>query len=458
MATKPKTKPIPQSADDAAADWAKNNLAGGAGGMPENPEGGLADQGGGSPISITKSRVSELGAKMAAGELLNKSESDELAEWMKSQRQEETIDARRAELGAKMAEGDLSKSEQRELVDLLSKAKKKDEDEEDESDDQEGQEGKQGEEAEGEGEEEGEEKTEKSRRAELGAKMAAGELLSKAEQDELVDFMKSQTTPPAEVPVVDAEALEKSMDALAALAAGQEAAATDRRAELGAKMAEGDLSKSEEQELLDLLKSRVGGEPEVQGAEVDPLNKGGTAVAWGQEPKVAEAYEVAPYLAEMNQLLGNAIDGIKSDLSKSETSRRAFNVGLAKALQGVGRVVQASNELIKSVQEENTAIKQQYAVLSNRLGLVEAAPLPYKGNGRSAKVLNKSFSGNTSGENLTPDQISDGLETLLSKSMADGRGMIAPCGEDLGEKIPRWESAHLISEALVNDVRQALQG
>ena len=324
MATKPKTKPIPQSADDAAADWAKNNLAGGAGGMPENPEGGLADQGGGSPISITKSRVSELGAKMAAGELLNKSESDELAEWMKSQRQEETIDARRAELGAKMAEGDLSKSE--------------------------------------------------------------------------------------------------------------------------------------EQELLDLLKSRVGGEPEVQGAEVDPLNKGGTAVAWGQEPKVAEAYEVAPYLAEMNQLLGNAIDGIKSDLSKSETSRRAFNVGLAKALQGVGRVVQASNELIKSVQEENTAIKQQYAVLSNRLGLVEAAPLPYKGNGRSAKVLNKSFSGNTSGENLTPDQISDGLETLLSKSMADGRGMIAPCGEDLGEKIPRWESAHLISEALVNDVRQALQG
>jgi hypothetical protein len=391
MAKKPKNQ-TPRSSDDMAAEWAKSNMAGG---MPEDPEGGMADQ--------------------AGGERISKSQDSE------DEKPEPAVDdaVRWNQLAAKMAEGELTKSEQQELNGLLLKAKKSDEDEdeaeEDETEDQEKQEGEQGEEAEGE-------KSEKS--------LASSE---------------TETIPE--------NVLEKSLDALEQAAAGEQEATPDRRAELGAKMATGELTKSEEQELFDLLKSATATE-ETEGV----LSKSKTtAEQFASNPTVSEAYEVAPFLRTLGDLLGNSLDEIKGDLVKSEASRRTFNIGLAKALHGVGRVVQESAEMIKSLQRENSELK-------DRLESVEQAPMPFKGRtgtgkAPSAKPLRKSFAGGDD-DQLSYDQVDRGLELLLSKSLASGRGTIAPCGIDLGgpQGMSKWESAHVLPRELLDDVKKALSG
>jgi len=219
--------------------------------------------------------------------------------------------------------------------------------------------------------------------------------------------------------------LAKSLAQLEALA--EEGDSDSRKDKLLAKAQSGeDLSKSEADELYQLLGGESGSEETSLGDEI--------AKGFSDNETVQQALDVSEYLQENHTELTKSLDKLADAIEKSGNAQHGFNLILAKAVAETGRGVVAIQE---------------------RLGLIERQPARKPKAVRSpAQAMEKGFGGREpNGEQLSKSDVLDALEEMLQKSVADGRGGATEDGIDLGVASSKFEQFGQISPTLLNKVR-----
>lgn len=275
------------------------------------------------------------------------------------------------------------------------------------------------------------------------ASMRKRKAMSKAKKENEEEEYEEEEmmTKKSEVEQIDADALIKSLETLEAIAQGSTVPApADRRAELGEKLAEGTLSKSEMRELADLMKAGTETEEALEKSEdvEEEVEKSEKSFQenWSEDKDLQEGYEVSNFLERHSQLTASALDQVQNNLSKSLGSHvdrvQVFNTQLAKSLMGMAQLAQRQESLIKS--------------LADRLENVENTPLPRKSVG-NVRALQKSMDGEVGGgSEIGRDEILSTLEKMAFKSDT------APCGEPLIRAVTLFEQTGKLSKSLYNDV------
>ena len=258
----------------------------------------------------------------------------------------------------------------------------------------------------------------------------------------------------AEKGEVSVDDLNKSLDALEAVALGSTVMAPkERRAELAEKLSEGSLTKAEMTELADLMKAGGAEEAAEELAKSDDPQDETQEEGWEAEfgkswqeefstnESVKEAYDASAFLEAQSQLIAAALDQTQDVLKKALEDDRAqtgrFNVALAKSLKGMAHLTAEQGDLIKS--------------LAGRLEQVENTPLPRKGVG-NVRALQKSVP-NEAGMGAGPgrEQILDTLERM-SKLRERSAG-----GERLDYAVTLFEQDGQISKSLYNEVVEEMR-
>lgn len=281
--------------------------------------------------------------------------------------------------------------------------------------------------------------------------------MSKAETEEDEDEGDMEESYKKSESDVDADSLIKSLETLEAIAQGASAPTVEeRKLALLGKLGEGSLSKSEMQELSDLMKgldddseNAESDEDALSKSESQSDNDGDQDMAddsdemeksfqnrWGQDQDLQEGYEVSSFLERHSQLTAAALDEVQNTLSKSLDAQRnraqQFNTQLAKSLRGMAELAQRQETLIKS--------------LTDRLETVENTPLPRKGVS-NVSTLQKSMSGEVGGDqSLGRNEILNTLEDMAMKSD------VAPCGEPLMRAVAMYENSGQLTKSLYSDV------
>lgn len=237
---------------------------------------------------------------------------------------------------------------------------------------------------------------------------------------------------------IEGDLLMKSLDSLQ-VAAEQSAPGADRRAELANKLAKGQASREEQEELGRLLSGD-------EGDADDSLGKSLSDVLH-DDADVQDAYNASAFIEKQSELVAKSIDGLAERMTKAQSNQHAFNTALAKSFHDLGSAFVQQQELVKSQQAQLQAV-------SARLGIVERQPQPRRAaTAASGKPLAKSFEGQ--GEQpLTPQEVSVGLERLMIKSQANN--WMLPCGEPVDVAVAKFETSGQLSEGVQRDIRKAL--
>lgn len=244
----------------------------------------------------------------------------------------------------------------------------------------------------------------------------------------------------------DADELIKSLETLESIAQGSSVAApAERREELGRKLAAGTLSKSEMQELGELMKADALAEDELAKSddeELDYLDDEDISFqkSFSEDPELSEGYEVSNFLERHSQMTAAALDQVQGTLSKSLEIHRdratAFNTQLAKSLRGMAELAQRQDSIIKS--------------MAARLEVVENAPLPRRGVTSQAQVLHKSMGASEvggAGQTLSKSDLGDTLEQMAMRGIQS-----TPSGHRVDMAMAMLEQGGQIAKSLYNDI------
>jgi hypothetical protein len=150
--------------------------------------------------------------------------------------------------------------------------------------------------------------------------------------------------------------------------------------------------------------------------------------------------DVSDYLDQNQQALIKSLTGLSDHIESGDKRQHEFNLVLAKAVSGVGRLVKG---------------------MSERLGVIENQPVrPPKSRGvQPGQVLQKGFAGSPAGDSeLSHSQILEGLENMMQKSMADGKDGYTESGENLLMATAKFEQTRTISPGLLNEIRDFRNG
>lgn len=248
----------------------------------------------------------------------------------------------------------------------------------------------------------------------------------------------------------DADELIKSLEVLEAVAQGSSVPApAERRSELASKLSDGTLSKSEMQELSDLMKS---GEVHAKG---DTLAKSDTEAStpethqqkFSDDYELSEGYEVSPFLERHSQMTAAALDQVQTSLSKSIDQNRdgqvAFNSQLAKSLMGMAQLAKIQDSLIKSQ-------ASQLGELTARLSHVENQPVPRRGVTSAAQLLHKSMGAGEVGvpqDQLGKSDVMDSLEQMAMRNITATQS-----GHRVDMAMALIEQGGQIAKSLYNDI------
>lgn len=279
-----------------------------------------------------------------------------------------------------------------------------------------------------------------------GSQMTPGPVLNKGKKkkdDEDEDEKKDEKM---EYSVSDDDLIKTLDDALETARGASPDPDPDRRAELADKLAKGENTPEELQELHGLIKS------ELPSEETDEdLDKSFTETAL-DDPDIqadiktnvdGQEYDVSGFLARQNAFVGGALDSIRGDLVKSLTKgfgdASRFNLAMAKANRALGQRVLEQGDLVKS--------------LTDRLSVVEETPVPHRAL-QGAAQLKKSLPQTDGNQNLpTRAQIINGLTHLNKSAGDDGK---APCGRDITEAVVRFESTGQIHPDMMANIKKAI--
>lgn len=227
------------------------------------------------------------------------------------------------------------------------------------------------------------------------------------------------------------ERLVKSLDNLEALAASSPAARKDFLLEK-AKSDEG-LTAEENVELYKAL----GGEVESYGL-AEEVTK---SLDPDQNSDLGATIDVTGYLGELNKSMQQFCYDLADRVEKSQNRQGELSLALCKGLADVGRTVLKQGQLIKSLQEHVNSFGQAPA----------RGPKAKLGPGG---VMQKSFAGGPTGEELSKSEISDTLDQMHKASIDAGQQGYAACGEDLGLAVTKFENGSQISPGLWQELIQ----
>jgi len=219
--------------------------------------------------------------------------------------------------------------------------------------------------------------------------------------------------------------LQKSLDKLSAFATDGDM--PSRKAALLSKASDDTLSKSEQEELFELL----GGVSAVADEPGEAIVK-----SMGENDNLQKALDVSEYLQEQHGELVKSLRNVGDEIQKSDNRRHEFNLVMAKAIRDIGLMV-------KSMSEEMGVIGARPARAPKSLGVTT----------RSAQVLQKSFAGQPGEDILSKSQVLDGLDGLMEESMEKGMGGATEFGEDIAIATAKYEQTHMISKPMLGAVK-----
>ena len=209
--------------------------------------------------------------------------------------------------------------------------------------------------------------------------------------------------------------------------------APSRKQMLLAKANEGDLSKSEREELFSVL---GGGEAVADDSTAEAIVK-----SMGENDNLQKALDVSEYLQEQHVEMVKSLRTVGDEIQKSDHRRHEFNLILAKAVGDIG-------EMVKSLSETVSTLAGQPARGPKSLGV----------STRPAQVVQRGFGGQPPvGENLTKSMVLDTMESMMEESMTKGMNGLAGCGEDLTLSACKYEQTNQISPALFAEVREKMK-
>ena len=220
--------------------------------------------------------------------------------------------------------------------------------------------------------------------------------------------------------------LQKSLDKLEEFAKADDK--PSRKDELLARASKANLTKSENEELFQLL-----------GNGEDQLAKGDNEIskALTDNEPLQKSMDVSSYLQENHDAMVKSLDAVGEAIQKSDARRHEFALLQAKAIVDIGNLVKSMSETLDAVVNQPVA------------GPKSAGVRP------GTKPLQKSFAGTQSGgeEVLSKSMILDSLDGLMAKSMADGQGGRTPMGEDINLAIAKFETTSQISPSMLEAVK-----
>jgi hypothetical protein len=223
--------------------------------------------------------------------------------------------------------------------------------------------------------------------------------------------------------------LEKSLQKLEGVIMGSDQ--TSRKDALLAQAQTSELSKSEREELFNLL----GGAQEVAATPAEDVAKG-----LKENSTLQKALDVSDYLTEQHTELCKSLSSLGEVVQKSDSRQHEFNLVLAKAVSDVGN-------LVKAVAETVGAIAGQPARAPKSAGV------------QGGKVLSKSFAGNTPAEGqLSKSEILETLDAMMEKSMKEGTHGHTANGQDILMGISKYEQTNAMSPGLLAEVQAFRNG
>ena len=227
---------------------------------------------------------------------------------------------------------------------------------------------------------------------------------------------------------VTGEDLQKSLDKLEEVATHDDA--PSRKEVLLGKANEGELKKSERDELFEIL----GGAP-VSHDDSDLTDEITKSLTDNDDLNNALNVDVSGYLREMNDSLVKSLETVGTAINQSENRQNEKFLVMAKAVHDIGSMVKS----LADVQEE---FLEKPAHKPKSLGLQGAEP------------MHKSFGGaDPAGENLSKSMMLNTMVDMTEKSL-DGEGDGKVAGEDMAYATAKFESDGLISPKMIDAVKQ----
>lgn len=221
---------------------------------------------------------------------------------------------------------------------------------------------------------------------------------------------------------LSSEDLEKSLDRLGEFAESNDAVA--RKNVLLQKAMEGDLEKSEREELFGLM----GGASEESGeSHSETITK-----SMGENETLQKALDVSDYLREQHDELCKSLGHLADYQEQSESRQHEFNLVLAKAVSDTGKLVKA---------------------MSTKLGIIASQPAR-EPKSRGTQPLQKSFAGqNPESDQLSKGMVLDALDALHQESLEKGMDGRTNGGESILNAIAKYEHSNMLSKSMLTEVQ-----
>ena len=223
--------------------------------------------------------------------------------------------------------------------------------------------------------------------------------------------------------------LQKSLDLLEDFAKSEDA--PSRKEELIGKASTGELTKSENEELFQILGGGVATVAEPTLGET--ISKSLTY----NEP-LQTAVDVSGYLQENHDALVKSLGAVGDEIQKSDTRRHEFAMLQAKALVDIGNMMKSLAHTVGGfIEQPATGPKS-------------------RGVNNPAQPLNKSFGGQPpEGEQLNKSMVMDGLDRLMEDSMEKGQGgRLTTTNEDISLAVAKFEGSGQISPTMLEAVKR----
>ena len=268
----------------------------------------------------------------------------------------------------------------------------------------------------------------------VSAEAKPQDVVSKAEEEdedheegESPEFEAGEEEEDSEKSVTPGD-LQKSLDRLTAMAEAGDG--PSRKDNLLAKANDDTLSKSEREELFELL----GGAAPTVDEPGENIVKSMTS-----NDTLQKALDVSEYLQEQHSELIKSLRNVGEEIQKSDNRRHEFSLVTAKALCDIG-------QMVKSLYEQVNAIGNQPARAPKSLGV------------KAGQVLQKSFAGRApDSDELNKSQVLDALDGLMEESMAKGGSGNLETGEDIALAVSKYEQTHMISKSMLGAAKEFIQ-
>jgi len=175
--------------------------------------------------------------------------------------------------------------------------------------------------------------------------------------------------------------------------------------------------------------------------EGEPLNKSLDMLR--QDPDIGDAIDVSAYLEAMTARVAEQIDGLAKGVHGARSEQAQVNRAMAAALWQTGKLVKSQQAIIQA--------------LGERLGIVEATPVPPKGvqDPRRAAALAKGFAGEAGGPGSRQMKKSEILGALSYMTLEKGIREIN--GQKTSEVISLFEGGNVIAPETIQAVESFLR-